>query len=84
MVKEKASADCSTMNTMNQRETAESTVKTEEMYRIKHANINVYFLNLFSNMWILPNISAYKADLDASYYLDKSMYHDSFSKKHQL
>lgn len=69
---------------MNQRETAESTVKTEEMYRIKHASVYIYFRNLFSNMWTLPNIFAYKADLDASYYLDTRIYHDSFCKQHQL
>jgi len=35
---------------MNQREIVESTVKTEETYRIKHASIYTYFLKLFPKM----------------------------------
>lgn len=34
----------------------ESTAKTEEMYRIKHATIYIHFLKLFSEMWTFPYI----------------------------
>lgn len=43
---------------MNRRETVESTVKTEETYRIKHDSIYIFFLNLFSKKWTFLSIFA--------------------------
>lgn len=69
---------------MNWRETVENTVKTEDTYRIKRASIYIIFLNYFLKRGHFHICLLVKADSDASYYLDTTMYHDSFSKQHQL